>query len=167
MDYNLHRHVFARAANFPPMWGPQDPFQEPHYLSETKVDFDRLLSVLYPADYSEHECQTTEEWTSVLMLAERWKIQDVRRLAIKQLDLCAGPVDKIALGHRYSIPDWLGPAYLALITRREPFTREEGAKLGVEAMVRVGTLTDDLCDNFQDYVDEKKFSELFARKLAM
>jgi len=164
-DYKLHRHLFDRATNFPALWDFGD--DEPCYLAESKTDFDRLLSVLYPADYSEHECKTAEEWTSVLLLADKWKIPDIRRLAIKQLALCAGPVEKIALGHRYHVTEWLGPAYLTLAMRKEPVSSAEGAKMGVEALVRISALKDEVFANLTAYVDEDKFSELFASKLAM
>jgi hypothetical protein len=92
---------------------------------------------------------------------------DVRRLAVKQLEACAGPVDKVALGHRYNIVEWLGPAYLALAMRKEPVTSAEGAKMGVEALVRIAALKEDVFANLTEYVDQDKFSELFASKLAM
>ncbi|KAJ7496629.1 hypothetical protein FB451DRAFT_1018863 [Mycena latifolia] len=166
--YKLHRYLFNKAKNFPALWvSPLAHNQVPFYLSESKIDFDRFLSVLYPADYSEHECKTTEEWTSVLLLADRWKMQDIRRLAINHLAACAGHVDKIALGHRYNIPEWLGPAYLALAMRKEPVSSMEGAKMGVEALVRIAALKDEVFANLTEYVDQEKFSELFASKLAM
>ncbi|KAJ7125379.1 hypothetical protein C8R44DRAFT_618953 [Mycena epipterygia] len=164
MEYRLHRYLFNKARSFPTLWGAP---LEPLYLSESKIDFDRFLSVLYPLDYSEEECKTAEEWASVLRLADKWSMQDVRRLAINRLESCAGPVDKIALGHRYNVPNWLGPAYLALAMRKEPVTSAEGLKMGVEALVRIAALKDDVFANLTEYVDQNKFAELFASKLAM
>ncbi|KAF8164167.1 hypothetical protein K438DRAFT_270759 [Mycena galopus ATCC 62051] len=106
-EYQLHRYLFSKATT--PLFCLS--------LTVSILDFDRFLSILYPADYSAHECKTAEEWTSVLRLADEWGMQDIRRLAIDQLALCAGPVDKIALGHQYKITQWLGPAYLASSTR--------------------------------------------------
>ncbi|KAF8143665.1 hypothetical protein K438DRAFT_1425650, partial [Mycena galopus ATCC 62051] len=85
------------------------------------------------------ECKTVEEWISVLRLADELDVQDIRRLA-----LCAGPVDKIALGHQYKITEWLGPAYLALVMRKQSITTEKGAKLGVEALVQIRALKDEI-----------------------
>ncbi|KAJ7924158.1 hypothetical protein B0H13DRAFT_1601983, partial [Mycena leptocephala] len=124
-EYQLHSYLFNRATT-PSFWLS---------LTGSKFDFDRFLSVLYPADYSAHGCKTVEEWTSVLRLADKCGMQDIRRLAITQLTVCAGPVDKIALGHRYGITEWLSPVYMALIMRKQSITVEEGAKLGVEALV--------------------------------
>ncbi|KAJ7750091.1 hypothetical protein DFH07DRAFT_746318 [Mycena maculata] len=160
-DYKLHRHLFNRAKNFAPlMWGIQS---NPYRLTETKVDFDRLLSILYPADYSEQELKTADEWSSVLLLADKWQIPDIRRLAIKELAACAGPVDKIALGHRYDIPEWLGPAYLALAMRKEPVTSAEGTKMGIAAMVRIAAIKDEVLANLTEYVDLEKFCDLFSK----
>ncbi|KAJ7645917.1 hypothetical protein DFH06DRAFT_915595, partial [Mycena polygramma] len=137
--YKLHRYLFENSA-----WKytfaahmAHIPSGQPRYLAENKPDFDRFLSILYPLDYGKHECQTAEEWTSVLVVADHAKMESVRRLAIDQLAAVAGPVDKITLGHRYGVPEWLAPAYLALAMRKEPLTATEGAKLGVEALVRV------------------------------
>ncbi|KAF8143684.1 hypothetical protein K438DRAFT_1633121, partial [Mycena galopus ATCC 62051] len=132
-----------------------------------KLDFDRFLSILYPADYSAHECKTAEEWTSVLRLADESGMQDIHRLAIDQLALCAGPVDKIALGHQYKITEWLGPAFLALVMRKQSITTEEGAKLGVEALVQIKALEDEIFKDPTNFIDEKLFCEVFASKLVV
>ncbi|KAJ7133745.1 hypothetical protein C8R43DRAFT_895062 [Mycena crocata] len=162
-EYRIHQYLFSKAKNFPNPWPGMDL-----HLRETKsVDLDHFLSILYPSDYSEHECKTAEAWSSVLLLADAWKMEDIRRLAIKQLAECAGPVDKIALGHKHNIPEWLGPAYLTLAMRKEPINAMEGAKMGVEALVRIAALKDEVFANLTQYVDQDKFAELFASKLAM
>jgi hypothetical protein len=94
-------------------------------------------------------------------------MQNIRKLAINKLAECAGPVDKITLGHRYNVKEWLGPAYLALAMRKEPLTGEEGRKIGVEALVRIAALKDEVFANLTTYVDQDKFAELFKSKLAM
>ncbi|KAJ6491601.1 hypothetical protein C8R47DRAFT_957171, partial [Mycena vitilis] len=132
--YKLHRYLFENSTW---KWTFATPVTGSHYLVENKPDFDRFLSVLYPLDYGKYECQTAEEWTSVLVVADRAKMESIRRLAIDRLAEVAGPVDKITLGHRYGVPEWLAPAYLALAMRKEPLTATEGTKLGVEALVRV------------------------------
>ncbi|KAJ7319068.1 hypothetical protein DFH08DRAFT_714299, partial [Mycena albidolilacea] len=132
----------------------------------TRQDFDRLLSVLYPKDYTQHECKTVEEWASILALAHKFEMHNIRQLAIDRLALCAGPVDKIALGQQYNVDEWLGPAYLMLAARQEPITSAEGAKLGVEALVRISALKDEVSRNLAAYLDQDKFRELFAKKAA-
>ncbi|KAJ7286928.1 hypothetical protein C8J57DRAFT_1048994, partial [Mycena rebaudengoi] len=160
-EYNVHRYLFAGTKAFS---GQGIGGMSPYYLSATKTDFERLLTILYPASHGEHECETTEEWTSVLRLADRWDMHDIRRLAIAQLELCAGPVDKIALGERYGVQEWLVPAYLELCTRKAPITTTEGYQIGVEALVRIAELKNEVFANLASYLDQDKFAELFASK---
>lgn len=51
--------------------------------------------------------------------------------------MTAIPVDKIVLGRRYGISDWLPGAYEAVCTRADPLTVEEGMKLGVEDIINI------------------------------
>ena len=94
-------------------------------------------------------------------------MQDIRRLAINRLAECAGPVDKIVLGHRYYVTEWLAPAYLALAMRPESVTAAEGARLGVDALVRLAALQDEIYGNLKTYINPEKFAEMFASKLAI
>ncbi|KAF7362459.1 ARID domain-containing protein [Mycena venus] len=159
--YKLHQYLFTKTDWYFEINGA------PTYLFENKKDFDRFLSVLYPSDYSKHECETAEEWTSVLSIADHARMPDIRRLAIKHLAECAGPVDKIVLGHRYDVKEWLAPAYLALAMRSESITAAEGARLGVDALVRLAALQDEIYGNLKTYINPEKFAEMFASKLTI
>jgi len=158
-EYRLHRYLFEKT------WWYLGT-GEPVYWIPTRQDFDRFLSILYPMDYSEHECKTADEWASVLAVANQGGFVDIQRLAVTQLSACAGPVDMIALGHRYGIKEWLGKAYCELAMRREPLTAAEGMKLGVDVLVRIGAIKDEVMANLPAYVDEKKLGQLLATKLA-
>ena len=48
-------------------------------------------------------------------------------------------MDKIVLGRRYGISEWLPGAYEAVCTRENPLTVEEGMKLGVEDIIKIST----------------------------
>ncbi|KAJ7251146.1 hypothetical protein B0H12DRAFT_1018833 [Mycena haematopus] len=161
--YKLHRYLFDKRGVS--IWFYAG--DQPTHVWETKKDFDRFLTILYPSDYSKHECETAEEWTSVLTVADNVGMHDIRRLAISRLAECAGPVDKIMLGHRYNINEWLAPAYLALAMRTESVTPAEGAKLGVDALVRLAALQDEVYLNLRTYINPEKFAEMFASKLAI
>ncbi|KAJ6631395.1 hypothetical protein B0H10DRAFT_2299195, partial [Mycena sp. CBHHK59/15] len=169
VEYKLHSYLFKKAKDFSGRdagslgWTGDPPVR----LRETQTDFDRFLSVLYPSDYAEHECKTTEEWSSVLLLADKWKMDSIRRLAISQLARCAEPVDKIALGQQYGVTEWLAPAYVALCMRPAPITAAEGQKMGVDALVRIAALKDEVCANLTEYLDQDKFCALFANQLAV
>jgi hypothetical protein len=178
--YRLHRYLFSKGSWYLNLG------EQPTHLWESKKDFDRFLTILYPSyvllsllftrslihqwlssDYSKHECETAEEWASVLTVADHVGMQDIRRLAISRLAECAGPVDKIVLGHRYNVTEWLAPAYLALATRTESISAAEGARLGVDALVRLAALQDEIYGNLRSYVNPEKFAEMFASKLAI
>jgi hypothetical protein len=79
-----------------------------------------------------------DEWTSVLSVASTWEFASVRQLAIKRLSEITSPVDKINLGLRYDIVQWLVPAYVEVCERDEPLNQEEGKKLGMEDVIAIG-----------------------------
>jgi hypothetical protein len=73
----------------------------------------------------------------VLHLAHRWDFHKIRKLAIYKLAGLADPVDRVVLAHAYAIPQWLAPAYHALCARDECLSDEEGAKLGLQDVLKV------------------------------
>lgn len=83
--------------------------------------------------------KTTAQWTSILHLAAKWEFENIKLLAIDNLTTHAAPIDKIVLGRRYGITEWLPSAYEAVCTRADPLTLEEGMKLGIEDTVRIST----------------------------
>ncbi|KZP06378.1 hypothetical protein FIBSPDRAFT_709812, partial [Athelia psychrophila] len=100
-------------------------------------DFDEFLAILYPIDFRRPTEKTTAQWTSVLHLAAKWGFESIQLLAIDKLTATAIPVDKIVLGRRYGISDWLPGSYEAVCTRADPLTVEEGMKLGVEDIIKI------------------------------
>ncbi|KZP14476.1 hypothetical protein FIBSPDRAFT_704980, partial [Athelia psychrophila] len=100
-------------------------------------DFDEFLAILYPADFRCPAEKTTPQWTSILHLAAKWGFESIQLLAIDNLTASAIPVDKIVLGRRYGISDWLPGAYEAVCTRADPLSIEEGMKLGMEDAIRI------------------------------
>ncbi|KAJ6497429.1 hypothetical protein C8R45DRAFT_926141 [Mycena sanguinolenta] len=158
--YKLHRYLFKKSS-----WNFDINTYPAHLWASSKKDLDRFLTILYPSDYSKHECETAEEWASVLTVANNVGMEDIRRLAISRLADVAGPVDKIVLGHKFNINEWLAPAYLALAMRTESVTPAEGAKLGVDALVRLAALQDEVYQNLRSYISPKKFTEMFESKL--
>jgi len=101
------------------------------------ADFDEFLAILYPTDFRRPKEKTTAQWTSILHLSAKWAFENIQLLAIDNLTAHATPIDKIVLGRRYGITEWLAGAYEAVCTRADPLTLEEGMKLGVEDTVRV------------------------------
>ncbi|KZP04073.1 hypothetical protein FIBSPDRAFT_767982, partial [Athelia psychrophila] len=134
--YNVHRYFFARdSTHFRAV--QRTAAIEPCMLSGVNcADFDEFLAILYPTDFRRPAKKTTARWISVLHLAAEWDFTNIKFLAIGNLTATATVIDKIVLGRRYSITDWLPGAYEAVCTRADPLNLEEGMKLGVEDTVR-------------------------------
>ena len=105
----------------PPFLGLQSPYDGRSDNAArspcTPPPITRRLTPTIDRNISDGDLSTTEEWTSVLALATQWEFADYRRLAIARLAQLASPVDRILLGRRYDIPEWLSTAYLELCTQ--------------------------------------------------
>ncbi|KZP04737.1 hypothetical protein FIBSPDRAFT_711588, partial [Athelia psychrophila] len=136
--YNVHRYFFVRdSPHFRAILQGNDT-TNPCVLSGVNcADFDEFLAILYPIDFRRPPSKTMAQWTSILHLAANWGFENIKLLAIDKLAGSANPVDKIVLGRRYGIIDWLPAAYEAVCTRSGPLTVEEGMKLCVEDIVRI------------------------------
>ncbi|KZP11865.1 hypothetical protein FIBSPDRAFT_870886 [Athelia psychrophila] len=136
--YNVHRYFFARdSTHFRAILRDTDT-SHPYVMSDVScVDFDEFLAILYPTNFRQPTKKTTAQWTSILHLAAKWDFENIKLLAIDSLAANAIPIDKIVLGRRYGITEWLVGAYEAVCTRADPLTVEEGMKLGVEDVVRI------------------------------
>ncbi|KAF7970472.1 hypothetical protein HWV62_33891 [Athelia sp. TMB] len=139
--YNVHRYFFERDSSYfrSILEGPQgtndrNPLVIPGLSCN---DFDEFLAILYPADFRHPTEKTTPQWTSILHLAAKWEFESIKWLAIDNLTANAVPVDKIVLGRRYGISEWLPGAYEAVCMRETSLTVEEGIKLGVEDVVKI------------------------------
>jgi hypothetical protein len=147
MLYNVHRYFFQRdSSNFASMFctipyggcGKGLTDDEPLVLPRVAAnDFDLFLSILYPSDFGVHAATTITEWTAILDLAASWNFKSIKALAIKQLACIASPIDKIVLGRKHNIEEWLGDAYEAVCVRDEPLTLEEGNRLGMEDVIKI------------------------------
>ncbi|KZP11845.1 hypothetical protein FIBSPDRAFT_799817, partial [Athelia psychrophila] len=136
--YNVHRYFFARdSTHFRAILQGTDA-SHPCVISDVScADFDEFLAILYPTDFRRPSEKTTAQWTSILHLAAKWGFENIKLLATDNLTANATPIDKIVLGRRYGIIDWLSGAYEAVCTRADPLTVEEGMKLGVEDTVKI------------------------------
>ena len=89
---------------------------------------------------------TAEEWTSILHLATRWEFDDIRALAIREIERCPlTPVEKIALSREFDISSlWSLNAYTELCERPEALTVQEALALGLQTTVRISQLRERL-----------------------
>ena len=101
------------------------------------LDFECLLSILYPPTIGEHSATLTE-WISILQLATRWLFDDIRSLAIRELaNFEIEPVQKVVIALQNDVPEWLHPSYMALCERHNPLSVEEARRLGVEVVAQL------------------------------
>jgi len=75
-----------------------------------------------------------------LDLASKWNFKSVRALAIKQLGPIALPIDKIVVGRKHQIDEWLGDAYRSVCMRPDPLTLEEGIRLGMDDVIKISAI---------------------------
>lgn len=107
-------------------------------LGIRKVDFERLLQVLYPINAQKQPHLSTDAWLSVLSLSDLWRLADTRNLAISHLTtllLKVDPVDRIILGRKYSVAQWFSSGYVDLVHR--VVSVEEAGKIGLETALGI------------------------------
>jgi len=112
----------------------------PMFLEGVKSsEFERLLWILYPQVIGKYRASTAEDWVIILDLATRWEFQDVRELAITQLDgMKFDAVDKLEVMKKYKVDSqWGYSAITELCSRTHPLTVEEGRKLGIELSINI------------------------------
>ncbi|KAK1217006.1 hypothetical protein PQX77_020356 [Marasmius sp. AFHP31] len=123
------------------------------------ADFEKLLSIFYPADYSQHDAQSVEDWTSILRVSTRFGMSKIRSLALDNVYMMATAVEKIALNNEFKFDDveieteWLLDAYVELVTRPESLTFEEGEKIGMRDVIRIQTMKTTLMKEMRRFLD--------------
>ena len=71
------------------------------------------------------------EWKSVLHLATRWQMVDIRSIAIAKLSKCASAISKIYLGQQYDHSPWIIDGVLVLCLREHPLTEHEVSGMSI------------------------------------
>ncbi|KDQ58987.1 hypothetical protein JAAARDRAFT_33720 [Jaapia argillacea MUCL 33604] len=108
----------------------------PVILDDVEVtDFESFLGVLCPLQFD--PVTTPEAWLSVLTLATKWSFDTIRYTAIRELTTIISPIDKIVLGRRYDVLEWLEEAYLTICRRPQALSIEEGEKLGLKEAILI------------------------------
>jgi len=105
------------------------------------------------SSYVSPDLTTVEEWTSVLTLAVRWRMDELISLTIQKLSPITSAVDKISLAKKFGLfgynlvpgnnnqnRDWLLPALKELCSRSLPLRMEEARKLDMWTVIKVWEL---------------------------
>ncbi|KZP08631.1 hypothetical protein FIBSPDRAFT_840120 [Athelia psychrophila] len=124
---------------------------------------DNLLSLLYPSEYGVYTATSVEEWTSILHLAVRWGFESIKNLSIECLSPIASDIDKIVLGRQYAIDEWLGDAYLAICSRDQCLSREEGMRMEKEDIIEISAIRHQFGLGAQAPLDRRGARALWAR----
>lgn len=75
---------------------------------------------------------------SVLKLAHMWEMDALFELAVAEVLLNpTDPIRMICYVFKYSIQDWLDPAYQILASYKDPLSEDEAEEIGVQATVKV------------------------------
>ncbi|KAF7969624.1 hypothetical protein HWV62_26801 [Athelia sp. TMB] len=137
--YSVHRYFFERDSSAFASQGLSK--QEPMVLKDVSTrDFDLFLSILYPSSFGVYTACTVDDWSSILQLADRWSFRSIKALAILKLAPIASPIDKIVLGRRHGVTDWLKSAYTAVCLQEAPLNLQEGRRLGIDDVIRINAV---------------------------
>lgn len=82
----------------------------------------------------------TDEWCKLLAISSKLACEEARVRAIDELTANkskVSPIDRIELGNKYNVPQWLPEAYADAFIREGHLTKEEGGRLGLEITVKV------------------------------
>ncbi|SJK97991.1 uncharacterized protein ARMOST_01247 [Armillaria ostoyae] len=111
-----------------------------------KVDFERLLQIIYPIDNTKLPDLSVNGWVSVLALSSLWRMS-VRKTAIERLTsrlLQISPADRIVLGRKYSVAHWISSGYEELASRVGVVSLEEAEKVGLGTALRIEHIRESL-----------------------
>ncbi|KAH8117123.1 hypothetical protein DFH11DRAFT_1473020, partial [Phellopilus nigrolimitatus] len=122
--------------------------EKPLVLEGVKAeDFRCLMRVLFPLPRSPYWTayyMTSAQWISVLRLSHMWCFNGIRSLAIAELekDAFLDVVKKVELAYAFDISSWIRPACYTLAMRRDSLSLEEGIRLGMDFVIKLGLVRD-------------------------
>ncbi|KAF8271080.1 hypothetical protein EI94DRAFT_1721294 [Lactarius quietus] len=148
--YRVHRFFFIRDSSWfedrlpypqPPGDTGEGTENNPLVLEDvSKTDFERLLWVFYNPKYSLYDA-SIKEWTSILKLAHRWDLIEVKELAVRGLESHHDQISalqKVVLYQTYDVDrKHLQAAFTDLTVRDDSITIEEGRLLGLDTCVQL------------------------------
>jgi len=82
---------------------------------------------------------TPENWTQILVLAQRWSFKEVEQLCVRELEkLSIPPVEKIRIYQGFKLDrSLLLKSFAKLTVRPDPLNLEEAQKIGLETTLQI------------------------------
>ncbi|KAG5636941.1 hypothetical protein H0H81_006337 [Sphagnurus paluster] len=110
----------------------------------TEAEFVRLLWVLFPSNSHPFTMASIADWVSILKLAHKYQIDDVRELAVLRLHAShIDPIRKIAIWDQYHLDTTLlTSSYVALCQRVEPLTLAMTMTIGLKNFTKLAAARD-------------------------
>jgi hypothetical protein len=130
-------------------------------------DLDAFLSVLYPLcvlwpsipastaslifhfllrNFNALEKHSFEELSSILDLSTRWGFDSIRDMAIRCMEPPT-PHERLILGRKYGVDEWIPLALQELCERPQPLTADEARLMDFEDVVLVGSVREEVRNN--------------------
>jgi len=135
--------VFADMCKMPLAEGtPADGSCKEHPLrleGVKRYDFESLVRVMFPPNFSNPDSLTMNQWASVLKLSAMWNFERIRGVAIDNLRSITetNPILAVAMAKQANVDDWLVPAIEALAKRDAPISIDEVEILGIEMALKI------------------------------
>jgi hypothetical protein len=167
--YRLHRYFFCRdskifvtrLSRLPAQEGSESSLPVISLENVKSKDLDAFLSVLYPLcvhwpsniscncvihhlffwlrNFNALEEHSFEELSSILDLSTRWGFTSIRYMAIRCMEPPT-PHERLILGRKYGVDEWIPLALQELCERPQPLTRDEARLMDFEDVVLVGSV---------------------------
>lgn len=143
--YRVHRYFLCRDSKMFMTRLSRLPAQDGSSLPVISLenvkskDLDAFLSVLYPLDFNALEKYSFEELSSILDLSTRWGFTSIRYMAIRCMEPPT-PHERLILGRKYGVDEWIPLALQELCERPQPLTTDEARLMDFEDVVLVGSV---------------------------
>ncbi|KAK0494875.1 hypothetical protein EDD18DRAFT_1255532 [Armillaria luteobubalina] len=111
-----------------------------------KIDFERLLQVIYPLDTEKPPELSLNGWISVLALSNLWRMT-MRKAAIEHLTSKLSeisPVDRVLLGRKYSVANFISSGYEELASRVGIVSLEDSERIGLGTALKIQHIRESL-----------------------
>jgi len=140
---SIFRDIFSLPQGDNDAEGSHD--EKPFVLeSVSKIDFRKLLMVIYPENPVVPITLDQDGWISVLKLSTLWELDTIREKAVKELQKLVDDAEKVVLGKTYRVGDWLVEGYFTLVNRDTTLSDADVDKLGSHTAIKLFRLREEV-----------------------